>query len=299
MILGSCPIVGFSVAAAVLAAAVAGVLHIALKSRKPLVGKTQNTKGYNSVHSRPCGILEGFRKLKLSAADQAVFPNCGTTGTITFFQGDLGDAQTHLKVRCFPRLAKNSWLSGRLSSDMGHAVIVHPSTLSEEHMHELLIDDTDPGNLSPKMPIADLCRKVLAVHNSLRVLHLRSFIERLVVVVVTVAGGYHHIKVWPACAVGRIPECLSCDGMHVQAAKYDLPYGQAAVDNPSAPLVRVALVACNSPDGTPVDTSADAADLAVVFHLSLIAGLPSAVRFMHCIWCYMHSVCLLWWVAAP
>jgi hypothetical protein len=63
--------------------------------------------------------------------------------------------------------------------------------------------------------------------------------------------------------------------MYAQAAKYELPYGQAAVDNPSAPLVRVALVACNNPDGNPVDTATATADFAVVFYLSHMAGPPS------------------------
>jgi hypothetical protein len=85
MIHGSCPVAGFSVVA-VVAAAVAGVLLIALKSRKPITGKTKNNEGYDNGQSRPCEVPEGFRKLKLSAADQAVFSNCGATGTITFFK---------------------------------------------------------------------------------------------------------------------------------------------------------------------------------------------------------------------
>jgi hypothetical protein len=34
----------------------------------------------------------------------------------------------------------------------------------------------------------------------------------------------------------------------------------------------LALVACHNPDGTPVDTSTAAADFAVVFYLSHMAG---------------------------
>jgi hypothetical protein len=196
---------------------------MALRTRKPLFGTTKNSEGDACSQGRPCEVPEGFTKLKLSAADNAVFSNCGATGTITFFKGSLREAQTHLKARFFELLAKNPWLAGKLRLDEGQPVILYPTTMSEEHMHQLWIVDTDAGYLGPNMPIADLCRKVLPVHCCRRMVHLWGLCrdgqlvichhQTPVVAVFTVVGGLHHVKVWNACALGRnsaraVMECM-------------------------------------------------------------------------------------------
>jgi hypothetical protein len=148
-------------AIAAAAAAVSGAFFLLRSTPHAPNEKSSSSARSSSGKLTPCEVPEGFVTLQPSPGEHGVFSKFGATGTVTFFTGCFSDAQEYLKARFFEVLMKNPWLAGRLKTDMGTPIIVHPSALSDEHMQQLWLVDTDVGYLSPKMPFADLCRKVV------------------------------------------------------------------------------------------------------------------------------------------
>jgi hypothetical protein len=150
-------------AIAAAAAAVSGALFLLRSTLGPADGKSSSSARSSSGKTvcTPCDVPEGFVKLQPSPGEHDVFSKFGATGTVSFYKGSFSDAQEYLKERFSEVLKKNPWLAGRLKTDMGTPIIVHPSTLLDEHMQQLWLVDTDVDYLSPKMPFADLCRKVV------------------------------------------------------------------------------------------------------------------------------------------
>ena len=71
----------------------------------------------------------------------------------------------------------------------------------------------------------------------------------------------------------NINPSMSALEMGKHAAKADIPWGYAAIDNKHAPLVRLVLVPCRNADGTAADTAAGgAADFCVLWYSSHVAG---------------------------